>query len=302
MKTLLLCSHHKLQTMTKIEKFTTAAVTNTNTLIKSEDKLNKFISSIKWYEIEKKEKRKRETQSASGLRFQPQPIKWVNRNRPQTVVSPSITGSLGPPCFLSLKTLIYLLFLRTLFYSSAPTIELDDHWPLIHGHPKVNLNRPIVWAQCTDSASVEFHQIVQRLQLGIGILEHPKQVLEQNHLAADDGGGPCLICRSGRLIGEHPEDRVVHQVGTDEVPSPGFSDIYLLEAFAVSVGHCGSPSPVIAAGICCDGARCAAQLACWLPLLDHALELAQFAPFGHFMKELESENRGRVWCRWNFGG
>jgi len=86
---------------------------------------------------------------------------------------------------------------------------------------------------------VVLDQIIERLRLRIGILEHPEQVFEEHHLAADDGDGGVAIV-AGPLH-QFSEDRIVDDLGAEEVAAARLADVHGVKA--------GSGGDHLAAGI-----------------------------------------------------
>ncbi|GLT56193.1 hypothetical protein SLA2020_292550 [Shorea laevis] len=85
-----------------------------------------------------------------------------------------------------------------------------------------------LWKRNLDSivlTGVELDELLHGLRLQIGVFEHPQQVLEQDDLAGDVDG---TVVVAGPLR-ELAEERVVDNVGADEVPSPRFPDVDRLE-------------------------------------------------------------------------
>lgn len=73
------------------------------------------------------------------------------------------------------------------------------------------------------SAGIEFDELVEGLRRGVAVLEHPKKVLEQHHLAAHDDGAGVVV--RGALADQDLEERVVDETGADEVPPAGLADV-----------------------------------------------------------------------------
>ncbi|KAG6538916.1 hypothetical protein ZIOFF_004068 [Zingiber officinale] len=71
-------------------------------------------------------------------------------------------------------------------------------------------------------ARIQLDELVDGLRRGVAVLEHPKEVLEQHHLAAYDDGGARV---GGGATGEDLEEAVLDKVGADEVPSAGLADV-----------------------------------------------------------------------------
>ncbi|KAG6534584.1 hypothetical protein ZIOFF_008487 [Zingiber officinale] len=72
------------------------------------------------------------------------------------------------------------------------------------------------------SAGIQFDELVDGLRRGVAVLEHPKEVLEQHHLAAYDDGGARV---GGGATGEDLEEAVLDKGAADEVPSAGLADV-----------------------------------------------------------------------------
>lgn len=94
----------------------------------------------------------------------------------------------------------------------------------------------------SDSAGVELNKVLERVWLlWVGIFKHPKEVLEEDHLASDgqaiSGGG--LVC-------EASEEWVVDELGADEVPPAGFSDVDCLEGVIIAAAAEGRGGAEIA--------------------------------------------------------
>jgi hypothetical protein len=148
------------------------------------------------------------------------------------------------------------------------------------------------------SARVVLDELIERLRLGVGVLEHPEEVLEQHDLAADDGTAHAAA--SG-AVDEVLEQRVADEFGGDEVAAARFTDVHRVEARRHAVGaverhgasaaisaSCddgrrwdddASPPRVLAvvAGARREPPRRARDPARRVPPLDHALELAHSA-------------------------
>ncbi|XP_078432912.1 uncharacterized protein LOC144704375 [Wolffia australiana] len=73
------------------------------------------------------------------------------------------------------------------------------------------------------SDGVELDQFVEGLGLRVGVLDHPKEVVEEDDLAADHGG------RGGRAVAaplhQNAEERVVDEPRADQIPPPGLAHV-----------------------------------------------------------------------------
>ena len=87
------------------------------------------------------------------------------------------------------------------------------------------------------SARVVLDELVERLRLRVGVLEHPEEVLEQHDLAADDG--PACSADAGGAAGavdEVLEQGVADEVRGDEVAAARLADVHRVEARGHAVG------------------------------------------------------------------
>ncbi|CAI0387659.1 unnamed protein product [Linum tenue] len=140
------------------------------------------------------------------------------------------------------------------------------------------------------SAGVEIGELVDRFRQGIGVLEHPEQVLEQDDLA------PHAYVVAAAAVGalrQLPEQRVVHNVGAQEVPPPRFPDVDWpqVPGAADGVGGGGGVGVgVVGGGSGGDRAPASAELGVeGVELLEDRLEfgeLAAAAASGHFERIL----------------
>lgn len=128
--------------------------------------------------------------------------------------------------------------------------------------------------------SVKICQLIKALRrLGITVLKHPQQVIEQHHFASD---GDRVLGVAGRPFHEFLEKGVVDDVGADEVAAPRLAHVDRVEVVLVVVG--GIVSVVISRLVV--GRRGVAGVGAgefeWLHFLEHRLELCELPiSFGH---------------------
>lgn len=133
-------------------------------------------------------------------------------------------------------------------------------------------------------ASVELDELVERVWLGVSVLDHPEKVLEEHNLAPHESDGTAVVGAAGALY-EHLEQRVAGDVGADEVPPPRLADVDGVKAERVAVAVDGGWLPRAARhGGGGGGATVASgggEAAEGVPPLEHALELAKPAALSH---------------------
>ncbi|KAH0455183.1 hypothetical protein IEQ34_015215 [Dendrobium chrysotoxum] len=75
-------------------------------------------------------------------------------------------------------------------------------------------------------------ELVERIRLRVGVLEHPQEVLEEHHFAADDGvtAAGAGVGTAVRALNEVLEEWVVDEVAVHDIPPARFSDVYGMES------------------------------------------------------------------------
>lgn len=76
-------------------------------------------------------------------------------------------------------------------------------------------------------ARVEINELVQRLGLWVGVFQHPKQVFEEHNLASDVDR--VIVTGVAGTLDKFPENRVVDDVGAQEVATPRLADVDRVE-------------------------------------------------------------------------
>lgn len=150
----------------------------------------------------------------------------------------------------------------------------------------------------TRSASVELDELVDGPGLGVGVLEHPQQVLEQHHLAGHADGSRVVVVGGavgpgGGPLDELAEEGVAEDGGADEVAATGLADVDGVEVGWGDGGGGGGGAAVVgdggdvaaAASAAAGGGAVAAGAAEGVPLLEDGLELCELATFGHGGRE-----------------
>lgn len=80
------------------------------------------------------------------------------------------------------------------------------------------------------STGVELHEFLQRLGIGIGILEHPEQMLEQHNFARYIDSFVVGVGGPSSQLSEH---RMINDIGADEVAPAGLADVDGMEIAGV---------------------------------------------------------------------
>lgn len=101
---------------------------------------------------------------------------------------------------------------------------------------------------------VELDELVQRVGLRVGVLQHPEQMFEEDDLAGDVDG---VVVGVAGPLHQLPEDRVVDDVGADEVAPSGFPDV---DGVVVVRAGDGGGFDVVVGGDSADAAAGAALL------------------------------------------
>jgi hypothetical protein len=135
------------------------------------------------------------------------------------------------------------------------------------------------------SAGVVLDELVEGLRLRVGVLQHPQQVLEQDHLAADHGAAG--LSAAAGAVDEGLEQRVAHEVLGDEVPAARPADVDRVQALGHLVCAVERRAAHVAAGAV-GGRRGAGDVAGRVPPPHHAPELPQPA-LRHSQGERERE-------------
>lgn len=85
-------------------------------------------------------------------------------------------------------------------------------------------------------------ELIEGIGLRVGVLEHPQEVLEEHHFAADDGVAAAVGARNEVL-----EEWVVDEVAVDDITPARFSDVYGMESggYIVAVERSSMPRVVL---------------------------------------------------------
>jgi hypothetical protein len=124
------------------------------------------------------------------------------------------------------------------------------------------------------SAGVVLDELVEGLRLRVGVLQHPQQVLEKDHLAADHGAAG--LSAAAGAVDEGLEQRVAHEVLVDEVPAPRLADVHRVHALGHLVRAVERRTARVA-GAVLGGRRRAGDAAGRVPPPDHAPQLPRSA-------------------------
>lgn len=121
------------------------------------------------------------------------------------------------------------------------------------------------------SAGVVLHELVDRIGLQVGVHEHPEEVLEQHHLAANHCAGAAAAVTVCVTLGDDLEERVVDHVGANEVPPSRLTYVDQVEPVTLLVAaiHGGHPARGVARGASGGGTVMRGVR----PVLEHVLKL-----------------------------
>ncbi|URE49266.1 hypothetical protein MUK42_33595 [Musa troglodytarum] len=105
----------------------------------------------------------------------------------------------------------------------------------------------------------------------VGVHEHPEEVLEQHHLAANHCAGAAAAVTVCVTLGDDLEERVVDHVGANEVPPSRLADVDQVEPVTLLVAavHGGHQARGVARGA--SGGETVMRGV--RPVLEHVLEL-----------------------------
>jgi hypothetical protein len=89
-------------------------------------------------------------------------------------------------------------------------------------------------ARSRRSARVVLDELVEGFRLRVRVLQHPEEVLEEDHLAADDGAAG--LSGAAGAVDEALEQRVAYELLGDEVPAARLADVDRVQALGHLVG------------------------------------------------------------------